>query len=90
VASAKVRVRLLLEAGSKPQEKRLVLPVFPFARFEAPPWPASLMVPLIERRGEESASRLDHAAMRQDRPPPSVYAVGKRDDSIHYSSRGMP
>jgi hypothetical protein len=30
---AKVRIRLLLETGSQPQENRLVLPVFPFRRF---------------------------------------------------------
>jgi hypothetical protein len=33
----KVRIRLLLEHGSKPQENRLALPDFPFTVFEATP-----------------------------------------------------
>jgi hypothetical protein len=61
-APAKVRMRLLLETGSKPQEKRLILPVFPFAGFEAPPWPTPVIVPRVERKSEESVSRPGHSS----------------------------
>jgi hypothetical protein len=49
--SAKVRIRLLLEHGSKPQENRLVLPDFPFTVFEAPPWPATWRMFHYEQKG---------------------------------------
>jgi hypothetical protein len=48
---AKVRIRLLLEDGSKPQENRLVLPDFSFAIFEAPPWPATWGMFHYEQKG---------------------------------------
>jgi hypothetical protein len=48
---AKVRIRLLLEHGSKPQENRLILPDFPFAVFETPPWPSTRGMFHYEQKG---------------------------------------
>src|SRR5262249_36520732 len=51
-APAKVRIQLLLETGSKPREKRLVLPVFPFLRLRGSTfaYAAHRSTPRAERR----------------------------------------
>jgi hypothetical protein len=90
-APAKVRILLLLETGSKPQEKRLILPVFPFAGFETPPWPTLIIVPLVKRKGDESVSRLRSRWPRAGTKPPSnAYAFGRLVDSLYHAFRGMP